>query len=67
MSLPYVAFLSFMKYAMIGKVVGDVKKKMEKTVNLDQCQVSMNYTMLTKLLDHSFMCIVLVSMMKRTF
>jgi hypothetical protein len=52
---------------MIGKVEGAVKEKMEKNVNLDQRQVSLNHTMLTKLSDHSFMCKDLVSMMNRTF
>jgi len=56
-----------MNCAMIGKVAGAVKKEMEKNVNLDQCQVSLNPTMLTKSLDHSFMCKELVSMMNRTF
>jgi len=56
-----------MNCAMIGKVAGAVKKKMEKNVNLDQCQVSLNHTMLTKLLNNSFMCKELVSTMNRTF
>jgi len=55
-----------MNCAMIGKVAGAVKKKMEENVNLDECQVSLNHTMFTKLLDHSFMCKELVSMMNRT-
>jgi hypothetical protein len=46
---------------------GAVKKKMEKNVNLDQRQFSPNHTVLTKLLDHSFMCKELVSTMNRTF
>jgi hypothetical protein len=48
-----------------GKEVGENEEGMNMTFK--RCQILLKHTQLMKLLNHSFMCKVIVNMMKRTF
>lgn len=47
-----------------GEEVGEDEEGMNMTFK--QCQILLKHTQLTKLLNHSFMCTVIVNVMKKT-